>query len=958
MEGSAKMVRQEFTPRKSLRDEGVTKLVGEGLSVQSMRITIEHTKGDKKPIIIELRDSKWYGDVRSKFATDAEVYFTTRVVIELEREIGGIVLSMVEEIIKDQERKHTEEIRLRQQQIAAAQMANDPQALEHIERVEGQLPETESIAAAVGDWRRPISVKHANFAKPNTIITVYGQIVAKGKLHSMIRGGTYRCARCNGIQYIEYSRPSYPTDEEAPDVMHQMCRFCEEANLAQGSQDYLRASTLHRVGMEDVRTVDIELMDTEAYDTVDTLTIKLFDQHAKDVRVGEYATIRGKFYLTASSRNRRFYRGVLYAHDIIYTNQIAQEPTSQEIARVKRFTELAKQETVWDKESKTWKALGEQNIINRLVFGYSKHRIIWNERIKEALLYAESSAGPDWIGKNSENERRKRIHVGLVGNSGTGKSKKARSVTKHDQRNRYESAQGGSGKSFTAIVSKEGEQATPILRIGPLAHTKEAVIVMNELGEVSLEEQVHFQDAMEEGQFTIVKHGIPATIRADTVVIWTANPKQGGSFGDVISLDQISNVRKQIIDRTDLLIIDKPIKDPKKRREFNHLRMELEKIEQNEPAKWKILCNYDKYVALHLRVARRLAKKNGYPKLTDEASYILEDADNRIQQQKEMSMIPNVGSNRSLDILLRLSTEIAKLKLKDKIEAIDAKHAVEFYNSVTADIHASVVVPEDPLTAATNLAAYILQNESNGLPMTLQMIAEAAGKKDDAVKWYLYQGVKNRLGNVSTNKRLRFLKDRLSNFDPRKIRQTGREETEFMWVGGTIDEKKESEQDTEVDSADSTDPKEKGDGAGAQVTSPDIAAKMVAQQDKPKADQPSLPEIFRSVESAESAKHPKTQLEDNEREYKILKAMEMAVADYNSDKVARKESGALFKPYDVWHHLTRSLPYEEWHITRVRQIIEDQIKKGHVITRQGDKPDRYYLLWRDRNGNGKEVDGE
>ena len=950
------MVRQEFTPRKSLRDEGVTKLVGEGLSPQSMRITIEHTKGDKKPIIIEMQDSKWYGDIRSKFAADAEVYFTTHVVTELEREIGAIVLNLIEEIIKDQDRKAIEEVKLRQQQIAAAQIANDPQALEHIEHLEGQLPETESIAAAVGDWRRPISVKNANFATANTIITVYGQIVAKGKLHSMIRGGTYRCGRCSGIQYIEYTRPSYPTDEEAPDTLHRMCRFCEEDNLEQGSQDYLRASTLHRVGMEDVRTVDIELMDTEAYDTVDTLTVKLFDKHAKDVRVGEYATIRGKFYLTASSRNRRFYQGVLYAHDIRYTNQIAQEPTSQEIARVKRFTELAKQE----KNSKG-QVLGEQNIINRMVFGYSKHRVIWNERIKEALLYAESSAGPDWIGKNSENERRKRIHVGLVGNSGTGKSKKARSVTKHDQRNRYESAQGGSGKSFTAIVSKEGEQATPILRIGPLAHTKEAVIIMNELGEVSLEEQVHFQDAMEEGQFSIVKHGIPATIRADTVVIWTANPKQGGSFGDVISLDQISNVRKQIIDRTDLLIIDKPIKDPKQRREFNHLRMELEKIEQNEPVKWKILCNYDKYVALHLRVARRLAQKNGYPKLTDEASHILEDADNRIQQQKEMSLVPNVGSNRSLDVLLRLSTEIAKLKLKDKIEAIDAKHAVEFYNSVTVDIHASVVVPEDPLTSATNLAVYILQNESNGTPMTLAMIAEAAGKKDEAVRWYLYQGIKNKLGNVSTNKRLRFLKDRLSNFDPRKIRQTGREETEFMWVGGiekTNDGNKESEQDTGgVDSADSADPnKKEGKGQG-QTTGHDIERKMGPAQDTGEAGQLSLPKNSRSAESAGSAKEHNNQLEDNGREYKILKAMEMSMADYNSEKVAGNESGALFKSYGVWHHLTTSLPDEEWHITKVHQVIEEQIPKGNVIKRQGDKEDRYYLTWRDRGDNGNRNRG-
>jgi len=974
------LVQKEFTPRKSLRDEGVNKIVGEGLSPQSMRLTIEHTKGDEKPVIIELRDNKWYGDVRSRFATNAEVYFTPRVVVELEREIGGIVLDMIEAIIKDQELKHAQEVKLREQQITAAQIANDPQALEHIEHLEGQLPETESIANAVGDWRRPISVRNALFAKPNTIITIHGQIVAKGKLHSMIRGGTYQCARCNGIQYIEYTRPSYPTDEEAPDVMRRMCRFCEEENLQPNSPDYQRAMTLHRVGMEDVRTVDIELMDTEAYDTVDTLTVKLFDNHAKDVKVGEYAVIRGKFYLVASSRNRRFYRGMAYAHDIRYTNQTTQDPTPQEIARVKRFVELAKQETVWDKDSKTWKPLGDQNIINRLVFGYSKHRIIWNERIKEALLYAESSAGRDWIGKNSDNERRRRIHVGIVGNPGTGKSKKARSVTKHDQRNRYESAQGGSGKSFTAIVSKEGEQATPILRIGPLAYSKESVIVMNELGEVNLEEQVHFQDGMEEGSFSVVKYGIPATIRADAVVIWTANPKQGGTFGDIISLDQISNIRKQIIDRTDLLIIDKPIKDRKQRREFNHLRMELEKIQQNEPARWKVLSNYDKYVALHLRVSKRIAQTRGHPKLTDEASDFLEDADNRIQEQKSFNLNDNAGSNRSLDTLIRLSTEIAKLKLKDKIEAIDAKHAVEFYNEIARDVNNSIVVPEDPATAAANAMIYILQNESNGAAMSLVMLAELASKKDEAIRWYLYQGPKNKLGNLSTNKRLRRVKEILSNVSPKKIRQTNNEETEFMWVGGTgsdgggdreeqkqqqpqqqQQEEKETEQDTVignrgVDSADSADPKKKVAEGQGQDTSQDVQTNLSPHKDTPVPGQATPSDKSRSAESAGSAKDHNKCLE--QRGYLILKACQMAMADYNSEKVGGRESGALFNSYNVWNHLLTSIRDEEWNIEKVREVIQDQIRKGRVVTRQGDDPDRYYLTWRDKGNNNNGAEGE
>jgi hypothetical protein len=42
------MVRSEHNLRKSLRDAGIIKIIGEGISHDSKRITVEHYKGDKK----------------------------------------------------------------------------------------------------------------------------------------------------------------------------------------------------------------------------------------------------------------------------------------------------------------------------------------------------------------------------------------------------------------------------------------------------------------------------------------------------------------------------------------------------------------------------------------------------------------------------------------------------------------------------------------------------------------------------------------------------------------------------------------------------------------------------------------------------------------------------------------------------------------------------------------------
>lgn len=960
------MVRKEYQPRKSLRDEHIEKIIGEGMGPESIRITIEHSVGDKRPIPIEIQ-KYWYGDTREKFKTDAEAYFTVPTILELDREIGGIVLDMVNVILVEIEKRHKEEIELRDQQRRGEQIVAAGPMEERLE--------TESSLTALGDWRQPISVSQANHARASSIITVYGQIVSRGDLHAMLRGGQYQCGRCHAIQYIEYDRPSYPGDDEAPLVMNRICRDCGEEDLQQGTADYQRATQLHRVGIEDVRAVDIGLMDTEKYDAVDTLRVKLFHEDAKDVRIGEYVTIRGKFQLQQSPTNRRRYHGILYAHEIKYTAQTAYVLKPADFARVRRFVDQAKAERPIEKDlsdpmgkrRKLGQPLGEKNIIERLKFCYSRHRIVWNYPIKEALLYAETSAGPDVIGgEEAQNVTvRKRIHVGIVGDKGVGKSRTSESVKYHDERNRYVSAQGGTGKSMTALISKEGDTSAPILRIGPLAFAKEAVIVLNEFGEVSLEEQVHFQDAMEEGFFSINKYGIQGTIRADSMVIWTANPVQGASFSKgVVSLDQLA-IRKQIIDRTDLLMICRPIPRDK-RREFNHLRQELRKARESEPARWKILCNYDNYVKIHLMVAKDLARKNGYPKMTDEASQIIEEADSRLQELRESDNVPNAGSNRSLDTLNRLAAVIAMLKLKDRIEPADAKHAVAFYNESIKDVQTTIKEVEDPATLALNAIIFILQNESNGIPMKFKRLAELASERDQAIKWYLYQGPKNKLGNVGTNRRLRHVKELLGNISSDKIKQTNSEETEFLWVGPSAtdmdrgdDEEDEQHQQEEEEqshvtkeedegSPDAADKEKLGERVGDQSTGPPVQTKLLSPNKMPAAetDQPS-----EKPASATLAERHNKPLE--EKEYGILKACEMAMSNYKDSKAQGKESGSLFEVYDVWYHLSAMYPRREWDVDKVRKAIKEQVRKGRVLTRAGDAPDRYYLLWRDDGTNAE-----
>ncbi len=400
-------------------------------------------------------------------------------------------------------------------------------------------------------------------------------------------------------------------------------------------------------------------------------------------------------------------------------------------------------------------------------------------------------------------------------------------------------------------------------------------------------------------------------------------------------------------------------------------------------AKLKIFENYDQYVKIHLMLARRCK-----PTLSDAVLSMLTEADIRIQVEKQNRGIPNAGSHRALDTLVRLTRVIAKLKIKDEADVNDARRAINYYNSINSDIQTSIAVPEDPAVSAFNLILYILQNESNGLPVTLKSLAETACGRDPAVRWYLLQGTKNRLGNVSTNARLRRVKEMLENLSSNRIRRTNMEEAEFMWVGnndgggpGKVQEQFQEEKENE-----GNEQREREEQESENTTITPDATDATDTAVEPRRQQKSVEDNIEDTEnqkqdaekteryrktshhsqnlaSAVSAVSAKTQnnwieeeKEEREREYKILKAMKLARNKYSDEKALGKVGGTMFREQDVWYYLGTMFPRQEYDIERVRKVIQEQIRKRRVLTRQGDPPDIFYLTWSDDRQNQKQQE--
>jgi DNA replicative helicase MCM subunit Mcm2 (Cdc46/Mcm family) len=897
--------RKEFEVRKSLQDAGVIKIVAEfgGGEDNNRAITIiiiEHNRGDKEPIRVPITFN-WYGDDRESFKVQAAKYFETQDIYKLDIEIANVYKQVVDQQQEDEEKRSIELM-----QKATAEVNAE------IER---------SRKALLGQL--PISVSEAFHVKDNSSVAVYGQISAMYKKHDVIEGATYECMNCQGPNYIHFPRP-YNRVEEVPLTWYDMCRSCERSPLS--DEEKKNAKILRYKFPRYMPALRVELMDVDTFEDIDTLPVMFFGEESKGVKVGERVTVRGKMHvLPAGGKKSGLLHHVLYAHTADYEDRETYEPSTEDIARVERFVRIAS-------SGGNNGATNEDGPIEWLVKMYAPP-VIWNEFAKEGMLYLEASAGPDIISKRQHgSKRRRRLIGGLIGPPGLGKTILLETPRRHDKRNRYASGQSSTGKTLTAVSSKEADGV--VLRVGELSHAKEAVICINEFPRIPIEDQGYFLDAAEEGEFTYNKNGIHARIRADAVIIWSGNPSQAANWsnnsGDArVSIDDIP-VLKEFIDRSDILIIYKPIdalRDPDKYREFGRIKTAMERHPERVP-------NYDEYIKTHIMVAKRYN-----PVLTEEASFILEEAHVRIQQQMQQQGLPNAGSLRIMDRLIRLTENIARLKLKKIADDRDARRAVQFYNTMYSQVHSVISIPDNPRDLAYKQILYLYQNESKGQPVAYRTYVEEACKRNSDVDAYFKGGSKN----LRDNWQMQTVRKLLENHSKIK-RVPPMSPVTFKWVGGN--DNTQTEQST-IQSGNQSDVSDASDEVR------DIAQDVQIEQRKPKdpAEEPktnsgdtAITPSLASLPSPTAENEDNIVLEDNE-EYKVLKAMELAMLDYKASKVEGKESGALFTAQDVWYHLGNMFPDREWDMDKVRKVIRQQVHKGQALIRQRDAPDRFYLVW-------------
>jgi MoxR-like ATPase len=351
--------------------------------------------------------------------------------------------------------------------------------------------------------------------------------------------------------------------------------------------------------------------------------------------------------------------------------------------------------------------------------------IIGYNYVKKGILLIAASTNTDINDK--------KLNALLIGDPGLAKSELLRKAVTLILNSRYESAQNSSGKSLTAIVEKHDE--TSVLRMGVVPAAKGAICALNEIGRMDPDQQKHLLDVAQEQVFTINKYGINSKIKSPTAIIGSANPVAGEwKDPDKIDLDEIPAI-KPLLDRLDLLFVFRNTRDEESIRNYVYQKSRLDNM--------YAIPDFTIYLRKHIEYSKRFN-----PKVSSEADHMLEEY--------VISILKKYGSPRVREAVFKIAKMISRLKLKNIVDADDAKEAMELYNFILHQFQQVVNITTNPRDITTTECVKIITESE--FPMSSVEIAKTACQRNEQVRRYVGDIYDSR-----HNHKLRAVMDQLRN---------------------------------------------------------------------------------------------------------------------------------------------------------------------------------------------------
>lgn len=313
------------------------------------------------------------------------------------------------------------------------------------------------------------------------------------------------------------------------------------------------------------------------------------------------------------------------------------------------------------------------------------------------LATAVSNLFGSWRRPNGDGTyQRGSSHILLIGDPSTGKSSIMGAIEQISPRSASESGRNASGPGLTAAAVQDdfgGSQWS--LEAGALVKAHNGVACIDEIDKMQKDGLSRLHSALEKQRLEINKAGIDATLKCETSLLAAGNPEDS-RFNKYDTDHSQIDIVSSLLDRFDLVFTLKDSPDPEKDEKIAETVIE-QRAQSGLLARGE-LTEDEKDAASpevspeRMRAWVAYARQTCDPVLTDESvkrrlkNYYVEirQANNDGNNGDGDNPVP--ATVRTLDGLLRIAEACARLRLSDKVKAIDAEMAIALVKVSLQDI--------------------------------------------------------------------------------------------------------------------------------------------------------------------------------------------------------------------------------------------------------------------------------
>jgi replicative DNA helicase Mcm len=471
-------------------------------------------------------------------------------------------------------------------------------------------------------------------------------IVKRSEINPKVRVGSYKCTYCGATYKLRIDRDEIP----------ELCPQCKRRSLKQEDKES-QFTNLQKLAVQDpleklrgsTPTWQLEVWIED--DLVNTAVPGDRAEITGILRIRPRRTIRGKI-------DKNLFTMFLDTVSIVpRQKEFTDIPISEEEER--EIIELAKDPQVYDKIAKS---------IVPSIYGY--------DEIKQAvaLQLFGGTSGKKLVDGGAI---RSDMHILLIGDPGSAKTRILQSVTRLVPKGIYVSGKSVTGGGLTAVAERdEFAEGGWTLKAGALVLGSGGIVCIDEFDKIDKEDIASLHEAMESQTISVAKAGIIATFTARASVLSAANPKFGRFDPNVYPSEQF-DIPPTLLSRFDLIF---PIKDIMDESLDKSIAKHI--LTQHEAAGAQIaeIAEYEQVEkppisSEQLRRYIAYAKQHISPRLGPDASKRIQEY--YIDLRKLGARGGTVAiTPRQIEGLVRMAEASAKSRLSDIVELTDAERAI------------------------------------------------------------------------------------------------------------------------------------------------------------------------------------------------------------------------------------------------------------------------------------------